>query len=284
MANRTRSYDPGIMAPLASRVGLRPTETTAPEVIATFAVTAQARTLLQRWRTDPDRQHVVSAVLGHTTRRLYRLDQQSIERAGRASEHPLGGIRKETAMAVQPVVDWRPDFAFTHVMHFALEEMGQVPTFQAFARYCGANPLGRKALGDPAREITAAARRDGYSRVAARQAVRWRIGLAYYSFLRELYVITVLRSAGLDVRAHPLADALFRADAWTGRTVLSLYIRNGQFRDGSRGRKLRINDILAGAQPPFSFTELRLSTQHQYGCVHLPAPDEITALALRMDA
>ena len=86
------------------------------------------------------------------------------------------------------------------------------------------------------------------------------------------------------MRAHPLADALFRADAWAGRTVLSLYVRNGQFRDGSRGRKPRINDILSGARPPFLFTDLRLSTQHRFGCVHLPAPDQIRALALRMGA
>lgn len=30
-------------------------------------------------------------------------------------------------MAVQPVVEWRPDFAFTHVMHLALETLGSVP-------------------------------------------------------------------------------------------------------------------------------------------------------------
>jgi hypothetical protein len=270
------------MATLAHQIQPVTTETTAAEVVATFAVTPRARTLLHRWQADPGRQHVVRAVLAHATRRLYELDPPGIEASCRASEHPLGDIRKETAMAVQPVVDWRPDFAFTHVMHFALESMGKVPTFQAFARYCGADPVGRAALGDPAREIAAIARGKGYGRSESRQAVRWRIGLAYYSFVREAYTIAVLRSAGVDVRAHPLADALFRVDAWAGGTVLSLYIRNARFRDRERGRKPRTEDILSGAHPPFRHEEIRLETQHRHGCVHLPAVDQIRALALRM--
>jgi hypothetical protein len=277
---QTASYDPGIMAPLASRDGRGPPETTAAEVIATFAVTPEARTRLQGWRTGPGRQDVAGPILGHTTRQLYRLDQPGIEAAARDSGNPLAGIRDEDAIGVRRVQNWQPDFAFTHVMHFALEEMGEVPTFPAFIRYCWTNRRGCETLGDPARAVTAAARADGFSQVRARQAVRWRIGRAYYSFLREIYVITVLRSAGLDVRTHPLADALFEADAWIGRTVLSFYVRNGQVRDGSRSRKRRINDILSGAEPPFLFADLRLSTQHRFGHVQLPAPAEIRALTL----
>ncbi len=81
-----------------------------------------------------------------------------------------------------------------------------------------------------------------------------------------------------------MADALFRVDAWAGRTVLSLYIRNARFRDGRSGRKPRTVDILSGARPPFRYQELRLDTQHTFGCVHLPAADQITAVARRITA
>lgn len=182
-------------------------------------------------------------------------------------------------MAVQPVVDWRPDFAFTHVMHMALEALGHLPTFQEFTRFCAKDPQGRTALGDPARQIREEACRLGYTPLNAAQAVRWRIGIAYYSFARELYTIAVLRDDGLDVRAHPLADALFRVDAWVGRTVLSLYIRNPRFREGRRGRKPLTADILARAQPPFRYEELSLTTGHVYGCVHLPEAGQIRAVA-----
>lgn len=257
-------------------------ETTAAEVIATFAVTARARALLRQWQADPLRPQVPRTVLGHVCQVLYQLAPAQVERTCTESEHPLGDIRRATAMAVQPVVDWRPDFAFTHVMHLALESLGTLPTFQEFTRFCQQDPAGRLALGEPARQIRETACRQGYAPEEAKDAVRWRIGIAYYSFVREVYTITVLRAAGLDVRAHPLADALFRADAWTGRTVLSLYIRNPRFRDGPRGRKRRTAEILAGARPPFRFEELRLDTRHEYGCVHLPGADQIRAIASRL--
>jgi hypothetical protein len=259
-------------------------ETTSAEVITTFAVTPRARALLRQWQEDPARPHVPQMVLGHTTRVLYQLEPSRIEVICSASEHPLGDIRKNVAMTVQPVVDWRPDFAFTHVMHLALEKLGGLPTFQDFSRFCLRDPAGRAALGRPARWIRECACRQGYDPQHARQAVRWRIGLAYYSFVRDVYTIAVLRTAGLDVRAHPLADSLFRADAWAGRTVLSLYIRNSRFRDGARGRKPRAADILAGAQPPFHHEELRLPTRHEFGCVHLPEADQIRAIARRLEA
>jgi hypothetical protein len=261
-------------------------ETTAQEVIATFNVTPRARELLRRWETDSARPHVPRIVLGHTAKVLYELDPSAIERTCKATEHPLGEISKEVATSVRPVVDWRPDFAFTHVMHLALEALGAVPTFGEFRRYCAEDPVGRTALGDPARRAAQDARRQGYPAGPVAQGVRWRIGLAYYSFVREMYTIAVLRAAGLDVRAHPLADALFRVDAWTGRTVLSLYVRNSAFRDGARGRKPRTVSILAGARPPFRYEELRLETRHEFGCVHLPEAAQVAALArrLRFDA
>jgi hypothetical protein len=257
-------------------------QTTSAEVVVTFAVTPRARALLQRWQADQSRPQVPSTVMRHTTRVLYELEPSGIEATCAASEHPLGDIRKEVAMAVRPVVDWRPDFAFTHVMHMVLETLGRLPTFQEFARFCADDPIGRAALGDPARQIRAYARRQGYASAHAAQAVRWRIGVAYYSFAREAYTIAVLRAADLDVRAHPLADALFRVDAWTGRTVLILYIGNPRFRDGTRGRKPRTADILSGAQPPFRYEELRLASGHTFGRVHLPEADQITAVARRL--
>lgn len=259
-------------------------ETTAREVIATFAVTPRASALLQRWQADPARSQVPRVVLRHTARVLYELDPTGIEAICRRTEHPLGDISKKVATAVQPIVDWRPDFAFTHVMHLAMEAIGTLPTFGEFSRFCAEDSLGRVALGDPARQARELACRQGYPARPAAQAVRWRIGLAYYSFVREMYIIAVLRAAGLDVRAHPLADALFRVDAWTRRTVLSLYVRNSRFRDGARGRKPHTESILAGASPPFRYEELRLATRHEFGCVHLPEAGQIRALARRLGA
>ena len=83
-------------------------ETKAREVIATFAVTSAARTLLRRWQADAARPQVPRIVLRHTARVLYQLEPPEIERTCKATEHPLGDISKEVATSVRPVVDWRP--------------------------------------------------------------------------------------------------------------------------------------------------------------------------------
>lgn len=256
-------------------------QTTSAEVITTFAVTPQARELLRRWQGDQRRPQVPRVVMQHVTRVLYLLEPSHVEAVCAASDHPLGDIRKDVAMAVQPVVDWRPDFAFTHVMHLALESLGRLPTFQEFTRFCVSDPVGHMALGDPARQIRERASQLGYAPADATQAVRWRIGIAYYSFARDLYTIAVLRAEGLDVRAHPLAGALFRVDAWANRTILGLYIRNARFRDGAHQRKPRAPDILARAQPPFRYAELQLGASHVFGCMHLPDAGQIRAVARR---
>jgi hypothetical protein len=224
-------------------------QTTSAEVITTFAVTPRARELLRRWQDNDARQQVPRVVMRHVTRVLYRLEP-----------------------------------SHTHVMHIALEKLERLPTFGEFTQFCASDPVGRAALGDPARQIREHASRLGYAPAHAAQAVRWRVGIAYYSFARELYTIAVLRGEGLDVRAHPLADALFRVDAWTDRTILCLYIRNARFRDGARGRKPRAADILGGARPPFRYEELRLATSHVFGCVHLPEAGQIRAVAQHVRA
>src|SRR5260370_17466417 len=104
-------------------------ETTSKEVIATFAVTPRTRALLRQWQADPRRPHVPRTVLRHTTRVLYQLVPSRIEAVCKASEHPLGNIRKEAAMAVQPVLDWRPPFPFTPPTHLPLDTRGAFPPF-----------------------------------------------------------------------------------------------------------------------------------------------------------
>ncbi len=74
--------------------------------------------------------------------------------------------------------------------------------------------------------------------------MRWRIGNYYYSFLREIHLLSILRETGLDLLFHPLADALFRVDAWLGDLVLSLYVGNARYRTVTgTGRKLAAREI-----------------------------------------
>lgn len=109
--------------------------------------------------------------------------------------------------------------------------------------------------------------------------MRWRVGLFYYSFIRELYVISRFRELGLDVRFHPLADALYRTDTWLGNISVSLYIKNGTFRDGGSGRKPQAEKLIGRDRPDLRFVELKIPTQRRWGRVHLPGEGAVGACA-----
>lgn len=134
-------------------------------------------------------------------------------------------------------------------------------------------------IGRPARQAVNAAVAGGHSLEHATEAMWWRLGNSYYSMLRELYVLAVLREGGLAVEYHVIADALFRADFWLGDTVISLFVSNTRYRDGGGGgRKQHPREIL-GDYPGFRFADMPRLTRHEYGTVHLPSRSEIARFA-----
>ncbi len=131
-------------------------------------------------------------------------------------------------------------------------------------------------LGEPAKAKMREVVNSGTPERLVRDAVRWRVGNAYYSFLREIYTVVRLRAMGIDLRVQPLADALFRVDAWVGRKVVSLRVGNKKFRQGeSAGRKTRPEQLLADVLPRFEFSAIELSPATKVGRVHLPSAEHI---------
>ncbi|BCK54241.1 hypothetical protein NWFMUON74_20130 [Nocardia wallacei] len=72
-----------------------------------------------------------------------------------------------------------------------------------------------------------------------------------------------LRQMGIDALAHPLADALFRTDMWSGNTVLEIYIKNPRYRREDHGRKHRAEQIL-GDRNRFRFVTLQMAKPTKY--------------------
>lgn len=275
--------------------------TAAAEVVDLFKVTPAAARKFDRWHGDPEQQHVVRLVMGHVASAIYRLTPQDVEGVARDTEHAIDDIQWADVKPLTEIADWRPDFAFTHVFHYALEQFGRAYTYQEFRDFCKSDSTARAMLWDPAQHMVAsvadervrAAVAGGADERAARgirktvrDAMQWRVGLAYYSFLRELHVLTHLRAAGVDARVHPLADALFRVDAWADRTVLCLFISNARFRASTggapAGRKPPAEALLAGASPSFHFVEIELLTTARFGVVQLPEPAQIAEAAARL--
>jgi hypothetical protein len=243
--------------------------TTAKETIQHFVGLCPAwQARLDSWRADPRYSaKVVPFVENMSVSVLYRLSPESIEAVCRRTEHALGNIRRETAQSVRSIVDWNPSFALEHTLHHAVEALGEVPAYQEFRDFC-AQPgsVGDAMLGQPARIAVRDAMSAGATRKAARDALRWRVGNAYLSFLKEAYVLTVLRhDLRVDARYHPLADVLFRVDCWAGHACVELYVGNAKFKDGRAGRKPGPLPC-----PRITIVPLRLPTVHVFGTVHLP--------------
>jgi hypothetical protein len=138
------------------------------------------------------------------------------------------------AVGVEPIERWNPAFAFTHVLHYVVEQEQQFLTWQGCFGFIQADPLANCMLWTRSVHETAQIlERYGnrWSEFEIHSVIRWRVGNAYYSFLREVYVISHWRALVLDVRVQPLADALFRGDGWYESAVLSLYAGNHRYRD-----------------------------------------------------
>lgn len=263
------------------------TQVSGTQVEAMFVSRSrQADAVLRRWQQDPTKQAVVPAVSNHVAAVVHQLTPDDVTRVCEDTQHALGAVARTVAMKSERIRDWHPAFAFSHIFHIVTEQLGHVPTWQDFKRIRGDLDT---MLWQPARtEIVAArdvllsqanrraAQMDSVSaNEVARDAMTWRIGNAYYSFLRELYVLAVLREAGADARVHPLADALFRTDLWVDDTLASLFVGNSFFRDEGGGRKPKSADLLSDAQPPFRFVTIELPVQRKFGVVHLPPRERI---------
>lgn len=253
-------------------------ETTARSVTEHLCVSAGARNRLRAWRQE--RPEVAEYVLSHVTRVLYTTSVSDLRKVASATEHALGKVKREEGERVWSIRDWNPRFAMTHVLHYALERLGAPFTYQEFRSFCSGDAAARGMLWVPAQAAIGEAAAT-YGVVLARAAMRWRIGNSYYSFLRELVVRAELRDRGLDLEMHPLADALFRVDAWSGQTVVGLYIGNRAFLDGAGGRKPRTETVLG---PSFRYVAINMPTQHAFGRLHVPTADALDEAAANIRA
>lgn len=162
------------------------------------------------------------------------------------SQHALGDIRAEEARLEENewAADLSPALPMIMVFHDLMEKLGRVPLWHDVERHIVDHQellLVYFLIGGNIRgKIT----RENLWTTPGMRAVRWRIGNAYYSFLREIHLIATLRSQyGLDVLYHPLIDAEWRADGVCGRVRIEVFIDNSRYKKDAkqvavaRGRK-----------------------------------------------
>lgn len=172
--------------------------------------------------------------------------------------------------------------SFNLALHVLLERReGQLFTIQEFRAACSKDrqvlwPL----LGQSGEDWRARVKRNSAPQEYERflDAMTWRVGCAYYAFLKEVYVLAFIRDRGLDLRMHPLADTLFRMDFWTpDNKALSLYVPNDFYasHDGQFGRKPPMEDYV---QDLFTYHRFEIPIPKVFGTVELPGPRILRAL------
>jgi hypothetical protein len=254
----------------------QPIETTLQDVIRAFSRSEQAWHKYNGWRSGDRPDEVVRVASAIRMQTVYTLTAADVEAVAAASDHALDDIKKASIVGIDAATNWSPDFAFTHAFGYLVERERRLPTWQAFERFVWEDREGLAMLGGPA-----ARKRSELERVyglrRARDAIRWRFGLAYYGFMRETHAVAVLRDAGVDVRVHPVADAIFKADGWTNDTVLGMRVPNQRFAEGDVGRKDTPQNLLSDTQPPFRFVTIELKPTNVFGKVWLADRESIRA-------
>jgi hypothetical protein len=256
---------------------LDPNATTSAEVIARFSRSAQAAEKLNEWKNDETKTHVVERVLAHTVRYLNTVTTpevlQIVEYINtHPNEHALGKIKSATVKRVESIRDWHSPFAYAHLFHFIAEAEHRLLTFNEFIHH---TIFQEGMWKDAEQAIEAAIKIDRVTKQDAKDAVRWRIGLAYYAFLKEQYIMSLMRGEGRQVKQHPLADALFRVDCWIDDVNIDLYVENDKFRKQKSGRKIKSAALLRDAVPAFRNAVIECKIQNTFGKVHLPNMEHV---------
>ena len=250
--------------------------TTAQQALQHFTKRSpNAHKKYKNWLNTPNKKPVIQLVMNHTTTTYENLTTQQIQHIAQTTEHALGTTNTQQAHQTTPIRDWNPNYAFIHTLHHITETIKHLPTWQEFKHIAQTHPTIKPMLWEPAQHAIHTATQHGYTPQQAQNAMRHRIGNAYYSFLREAYVHATLREHNIHTHYHPLADALFRVDLYTNTTNINLYIGNKTYKNNNTGRKTSSQQLLQDANPPFKTINLQLQTQHPYGNVHLPTPHTI---------
>lgn len=178
---------------------------------------------------------------------LYTLAPSDIVKATFDTEHSLGDVSAAEARHKdnRRIASFSPSLPMILVLHDLMERLGRIPLWQDFVEHLFTDH--RMGLGDFVNLIGIDFPRSISSLWVHPQmrAVRYRLGNAHYSFIREIGAISGLRTDhDLDIRYHPHIDVNWKADMVCGRVRVELFVPNEEYKDdASKGRKRRCRDL-----------------------------------------
>lgn len=235
----------------------------------------------KEWSADPRYQTtVVPFVTNLTHRRLFAVDRPAFE-AVRAviesdeREHALYQVHKSDDGP--DTKNLNPSWAFVQLFHKYVEEEPQLPTWLQWREWLATTAKSLFAI--PVSRQLRFRHIDEERREAARRGLRWRLGNAYYSCMRELDVLIRLRDDyGIHARYHVLADALYRVDYWVGTKTMSLFINNSEMKAPELGGRKERPSVYLSSLPMVNL-EAVLEKQRTYGNLHLASDAALAVIA-----
>lgn len=177
--------------------------------------------------------------------------------------------------------NFSPPIPFMYPFHCLFEEMGRIPKWSevwkfltkerpelVFWPYAATNGL---EPGDP---------RLGTQRYL--DAFQWRLGVVFYSWLRELHFMTELRCVHrIDARYHFAVDAEWKADLVAGDVLVEIYVTNTNYKNCSgEGRK----ETCADANPWAKTIRVGFRNQNRWGRPYFLEDQTIAQVAADMAA
>lgn len=228
---------------------------------------------------------IIPFVKGFTHRVLPRLTVAEVERI---TSHPDASIRTEHALSnirqrecPKEVDDFDTPWTYNYMLHDFLERQGRLFRWGEFWSWFKGEAADRYFV--PYKEAFGWDKANAAGRVALERALQWRVGRAYYSFLREIDLLTRLREIhGLNVRYHLLADVNFRVDLWVEGTLVLLYLRNSTYRDEFGGRKQKVADLIDLSR--FRYLEIGINAPTAFGKPSLVDQASVEAVAAAIKA
>ena len=222
--------------------------------------------IYQRWLSHPARKEVHTFVQKFRHDYLFDVTQEEVRDVARRTCHALGTVKREENHS--EVRDFDTPFAHQYLFHRYLESYRKVPTWQEFKEWMigEGEPYYLRPFVEKFGLDLANPRRPGTDDRIYWRALRWRLGIFYYSALRELDLFAALRERHkLPLRYHIFADVVLRSDFWCGDTVVCLYISNQFFRAADEGRKLHIDQVFRAGGSDLRLQEAELVAENRFG-------------------
>lgn len=238
---------------------------------------------LRRWnerRRTPEWRPVKKFLVGIRHDALHNLSLEDVQAAVDSTEHAIEEIRPAQG-TYAGISDFCPPFAMEYLFHDCLEDLGRTPLWQDIKTYLFERKRDRYVEPFLAKYRIASGSRDARLDSPYFIALKYRVGNAYYSFIREVHLMTVLRRKyGLDVRYHVFADVEYKSDLVAGDVLVALYVPNGRYRDGADGRKTSI----ATANPSRKTLSVTLAVRKDFGKPWLVTDEAIKDIAEKLMA